>query len=104
MAPFDTQKLKADINGLKHPEGTDYQHGESEGFDNIKAYVKWRDGYKCAVCGAEHVPLQVHHKKQRKDGGTDKDYAGRFFYGYHALGCMGQIKRTWHTAPHDIRV
>ena len=71
MAPFDTQKLKVDINGLKRPEGTDYQHGESEGFDNIKAYVKWRDGYKCAVCGAEHVPLQVHHKKQRKDGGTD---------------------------------
>ena len=71
MAPFDTQKLKADILGMKAPSGTDYQHGESEGFDNIKAYVKWRDGYKCAVCGAEHVPLQVHHKKQRKDGGTD---------------------------------
>jgi len=71
MAPFDTQKLKADINGLERPEGADYQHGELEGFDNIKAYVKWRDGYKCAVCGAEHVPLQVHHKKQRKDGGTD---------------------------------
>ena len=71
MAPFDTQKLKADIFGMKAPSGTDYQHGDAEGFDNIKAYVKWRDGYKCAVCGAEHVPLQVHHKKQRKDGGTD---------------------------------
>ena len=71
MAPFATQKLKADILGLERPKGTDYQHGESEGFDNIKAYVKWRDGYKCAVCGAEHIPLQVHHKKQRKDGGTD---------------------------------
>ena len=71
MAPFDTQKLKADILGIKAPSGTDYQHGETEGYDNVKAYVKWRDGYKCAVCGAEHVPLQVHHKKQRKDGGTD---------------------------------
>ena len=71
MAPFDTQKIKADILGMKAPSGTDYQHGDTEGFDNIKAYVKWRDGYKCAVCGAEHVPLQVHHKKQRKDGGTD---------------------------------
>jgi hypothetical protein len=71
MAPFDTQKLKADILGVKTPSGTDYQHGEAEDFDNIKAYVKWRDGYKCAVCGAEHVQLQVHHKKQRKDGGTD---------------------------------
>ena len=71
MAPFDTQKLKADILGVRRPEGEDYQHGETEGYDNVKAYVKWRDGYKCAVCGAEHVPLQVHHKKQRKDGGTD---------------------------------
>lgn len=71
MAPFDTQKLKADIEDVKCPKGEDYQHGETEGFDNIKAYVKWRDGYKCAVCGKEHVPLQVHHKKQRHDGGTD---------------------------------
>ena len=71
MAPFDTQKLKADILDMKAPSGTDYQHGESEGYDNIKAYVRWRDGYKCAVCGAEHVPLQVHHKKQRKDGGSN---------------------------------
>ena len=71
MAPLDTQKLKADILGMKAPSGTDYQHGDTEGFDNIKSYIKWRDGYKCAVCGAEHVPLEVHHKKQRKDGGTD---------------------------------
>lgn len=49
MAPFDTQKLKADILDMKAPSGTDYQHGESEGYDNIKAYVRWRDGYKCAV-------------------------------------------------------
>lgn len=71
MAPFDTQKLKADILSMKTPSGADYQHGEAEGFDNIKAYVKWHDGYRCTVCGAEHVPLQVHHKRQRKDGGTD---------------------------------
>ena len=71
MAPFDTQKLKADILGMKAPSGTDYQHGEMESFDNIKAFVRFRDGYKCAVCGKEHVPLQVHHKKQHKDGGTD---------------------------------
>ena len=71
MAPFDMQKLKADIEGTKRPEGEDYQHGEMESFDNIKAFVRFRDGYKCAVCGKEHVPLQVHHKKQRHYGGTD---------------------------------
>lgn len=72
MAPFDTQKLKADLEGMKRPEREEYQHGESEGYDNIKAYVKWRDGYACAVCGAEHVPLEVHHRKQRKDGGSSR--------------------------------
>lgn len=46
MAPFDTQKLKADILGLAAPKGTDYQHGEAEGYDNIKAYVKWHGGIR----------------------------------------------------------
>lgn len=72
MAPFDTQLLKAQLTGTKLPEGTDYQHGEAEGFDNIKAYVKFRDGYKCAVCGTVHVPLEVHHRVQRHDGGSNK--------------------------------
>lgn len=72
MAPFDTQLLKAQLKGTKLPKGTDYQHGEAEGFDNIKAYVKFRDGYKCAVCGAVHVPLEVHHRLQRHDGGSDR--------------------------------
>lgn len=71
MAPFDSQLLKAQIAGEPIPSGEDYQHGESEGFDNIKAYVKYRDGYKCAVCGKTHVYLQIHHKVQRKDGGTN---------------------------------
>ena len=70
MAPFDTQKLKADMLGLAVPTGTDYQHGESEGYDNIKAYVKWRDGGRCRICGG-HEMLEVHHRIQRKDGGTD---------------------------------
>lgn len=71
MAPFDTQRLKADLLGKARPEGISYQKGEATGYDNIKAYVEWRDGYKCAVCGAEHVPLEVHHRLQRHNGGTD---------------------------------
>lgn len=70
MAPFDTQKLKADLKNMPAPKGTDYQHGEAEGYDNIKAYVKWRDGGKCRICGS-HEMLEVHHRIQRKDGGTD---------------------------------
>lgn len=70
MASFDTQLLKAQTKGKPIPSGEDYQHGESNGFDNIKAYVKWRDGYQCQICGAKGM-LQVHHKVQRKDGGTN---------------------------------
>lgn len=72
MAPFDTQKLKAQMEGTPLPSGGAYQHGESDGYDNMKAYVKWRDGYKCRVCGKEHVRLQVHHRQQRKDGGSNR--------------------------------
>ena len=70
MAPFNTQMLKAQMKGQPLPSGADYQHGESEGYDNIKAYVKWRDGYQCRICGAEHVPLEVHHRMQRHNGGS----------------------------------
>ena len=70
MAPFDTQKLKAGILGLTAPKGIEYQHGEAEGYDNIKAYVKWRDGGRCRICGS-HEMLEVHHRIQRKDGGTN---------------------------------
>ena len=68
MAPFDTQKLKAETAGKDAPKGADYQHGEAEGYDNVKAYVKWRDGGKCRICGS-HTDLQIHHRLQRKDGG-----------------------------------
>lgn len=72
MAPFDTQLLKAQLEGAELPEGTDYQHGEAEGFDNIKAYVKFRDNYRCAVCGKQHIPLEVHHRLQKHDGGSNR--------------------------------
>jgi len=70
MAPFDTQKLKAQLAGTDVPKGTDYQHGETEGFDNVKAYVKWRDGCQCRICGS-HEQIQIHHRQQRKDGGSN---------------------------------
>ena len=31
MAPFDTQRLKAQLAGKDAPKGADYQHGEAEG-------------------------------------------------------------------------
>ncbi len=56
VANFDTHKLK-------NPSisGKDYQEGEQQGFFNLREYILHRDGRKCQVCGAEDVPLEIHH-------------------------------------------
>lgn len=38
---------------------------------NSKAYALLRDNYTCQYCGIKDVPFEVHHMKQRKEGGTD---------------------------------
>jgi len=49
-ASFDTQRLKADLKGLKCPEGKEYQEGDQMGFWNVREYVLFRDGHKCQCC------------------------------------------------------
>ena len=66
---FDTQAIvNPDISGKE------YQRGPQYGFDNVKAYVRYRDGYACTECGAtgKDVKLEVHHIIHRADGGSDK--------------------------------
>lgn len=63
---FDTQKMSnPDISGDK------YQHGPKEGFENVRQYVLWRDGYKCQCCHGKSGDkvLHVHHIETRKTGG-----------------------------------
>ena len=63
---FDVQAImNSDI------QGTGYQDGPQKEFDNVKAYVKWRDGYACMNCGS-HEHLEVHHVRHRSDGGSDR--------------------------------
>ena len=71
VASFDLQKLKADMEGLKRPEGTDYQQGEQMGFWNIREYVLFRDGHICQCCKGKSKDkiLNVHHIQSRKVGG-----------------------------------
>ena len=71
IGKFDSQKIA-------NPEiqGEEYQHGTLANWENLKAYAKWRDGYKCRVCGASsrkdpNVRLEVHHIRRKADGGTD---------------------------------
>lgn len=63
---FDTQKIS-------NPEisGEEYQNGQMTGFDNVKAFVRFRDKHKCQQCGREEH-IEVHHIQQRKDGGSDR--------------------------------
>jgi len=71
IGKFDSQKIQ---NNEIHNE--QYQLGTLAGWENLKAYAKWRDGYKCRVCGKSprrdtSVRLEVHHVRRRADGGSD---------------------------------
>ena len=63
---FDAQKIS-------NPEisGEEYQNGQMTGFDNVKAFVRFRDKNKCQQCGREEH-LEVHHIQHRANGGSDR--------------------------------
>lgn len=67
---------KFDIHKLTNPKvwGYWYQLGPKFQYENTKAYVLHRDGYKCQFCkGKSKDPrLECHHVKPRGKGGTDK--------------------------------
>ena len=74
-AEFDTQRLKAMLEGKPLPVGTDYQLGEMCDEYNVRQYVLNRDHYTCQCCGAhtttkKTVKLHVHHLESRKVGGN----------------------------------
>ena len=71
IGKFDSQKIQNPTIS-----GTEYQRGTLEGWENLKAYAKYRDGYKCRSCGKSprddsSVKLEVHHIIRRADGGSD---------------------------------
>ena len=67
VGEFDTQRMD---NPKVH--GTDYQNGAMKGFENVKKYVYWRDGYTCQKCGKSNVVLNAHHIIFRSKGGSDR--------------------------------
>ena len=65
---FDTQKMRnPDI------ESEEYQQGLTSGFENAKAFVRWRDGNRCRNCNGKSgdKKIEVHHIHPRKSGGTN---------------------------------
>ena len=75
MGKFDTQLLKALIEGRSIPEGTDYQHGERYGIETLRAAVFLRDQHTCIFCGRgikDKAKLHVHHIGYWKHDRTDR--------------------------------
>ena len=72
-ASFDTQLLKAQLEGKPIPEGTDYQNSELAGW-NIREYIFHRDNYTCQWCrGKSKDPVLVtHHHAYWKGDHTNK--------------------------------
>ena len=87
-ASFDIQKIMNP--GI---EGEEYQQGEQLGYENVKAYVRARDGFRCRSCGTRDH-LEVHHIRQRKDGGSNSpDNLVTLCHGCH---------RAWHEGKKDM--
>lgn len=75
MGNFDTQKLKAIEEGKPVPVGTDYQHGEQYGFDDLRNAVFSRDNHTCVVCNRgikDGAILHAHHCDYRSKTGTNR--------------------------------
>ena len=75
IAKIIVEKCAFDIHKLTNPTvfGYKYQRGPQYNFENVKAYVLARDGYKCMACKGKNkdVYLQVHHIQYKSKGGTD---------------------------------
>ena len=70
VASFDIQKIqKADIEGVGYCQGVQF------GFENVRAYVLYRDGYVCQHCKgrSKELILHVHHIESRQTGGNRPD-------------------------------
>ena len=74
ISKINIETAKFDIQKIKNPgiSSTEYQNGEQKDFWNVRNYVIYRDNHQCQYCKKSNIPLNVHHIKPRKDGGTDK--------------------------------
>ena len=72
---FDTHLMKNPSLVNEKIRHWGYQKGINYGFENTKAMVLNRDGYKCQYCKGKHKDskLEVHHIIFRSEGGSDED-------------------------------
>lgn len=74
-AEFDTQLLKAQMQGKSAPKGIEYQYGEMFDEYNIRQYILKRDNYTCTCCNkhGEGIKLYVVHAEDYKTSGEAPD-------------------------------
>ena len=67
---FDIQKL-----GNPEIQGKEYQQGNSYGFQNVKAFIIYREKGNCQFCGKEkgNDVFQLHHIDGRQTGSNSPD-------------------------------
>jgi len=66
------ETAKFDINKISNPNIIDYKDGPQKGYNNIKAYILDRDGYKCRLCGSKNKKFHIHHINLRSKGGSNE--------------------------------
>jgi len=72
---FDTHLMKNPLLALEKVKHWGYQKGLDYGFENTRAMVLNRDGYKCQYCKGRHKDskLEIHHIIFRIQGGSDEE-------------------------------
>lgn len=73
-ATFDPHLMKNPALANEKIRHWGYQRGANYGFENTKAMVLNRDGYKCHICKNKKkgVRLEVHHIVFRSNGGSNE--------------------------------
>ena len=91
---FDTHLMKNPALANEKVRHWGYQKGTNYGFENTKAMVLNRDGYKCQCCKGKHKDskLEVHHIIFRSQGGSDESEN------------LITLCRTCHKALHEGKI
>ena len=73
-ATFDCHLMKNPALANEKVKHWGYQQGPNYGFEDTKARILNRDGYKCQICKGKHKDskLEVHHIVYRSQGGSDE--------------------------------
>ena len=88
------ETAKFDIQKINNPEisGSDYQNGVQKDFENVRAYVLFRDNHSCQYCKKTNIKLIVHHLESRQTGGNRPDNLITLCEKCHGLFHKGKIK------------